>query len=83
MIIHNITNSLINFIPDLVISGINHGPNMGDDTIYSGTVAAAMEGYLLNIPSFAISILYLKPLKRINSNLALPLVNIFFTTFSF
>jgi 5'-nucleotidase len=38
-----------------VISGINDGANMGDDTIYSGTVAAAMEGYLLGIPSFAIS----------------------------
>ena len=53
--VHIALTGLINFIPDLVISGINHGPNMGDDTIYSGTVAAAMEGYLLNIPSFAIS----------------------------
>lgn len=41
--------------PDLVISGINDGANMGDDTIYSGTVAAAMEGYLLSIPSIAVS----------------------------
>ncbi len=41
--------------PDMVISGINDGANMGDDTIYSGTVAAAMEGYLLGIPSFAFS----------------------------
>ena len=39
----------------MVISGINDGANMGDDTIYSGTVAAAMEGYLLDIPSFAVS----------------------------
>ena len=38
-----------------MISGINDGANMGDDTIYSGTVAAAMEGYLLGIPSFAVS----------------------------
>jgi 5'-nucleotidase len=53
--VHIALTGLINFIPDLVISGINHGPNMGDDIIYSGTVAAAMEGYLLNIPSFAIS----------------------------
>ena len=53
--VHVALTGLINFVPDLVISGINHGPNMGDDTIYSGTVAAAMEGYLLNIPSFAIS----------------------------
>jgi 5'-nucleotidase len=42
-------------LPDMVISGINDGANMGDDTIYSGTVAAAMEGYLLGIPSIAIS----------------------------
>jgi len=53
--VHIALTGLINFIPDLVVSGINHGPNMGDDTIYSGTVAAAMEGYLLNIPSFAVS----------------------------
>jgi 5'-nucleotidase len=53
--IHIALTGLIDFIPDLVVSGINHGPNMGDDTIYSGTVAAAMEGYLLNIPSFAVS----------------------------
>lgn len=42
--------------PDLVISGINDGPNMGDDTIYSGTVAAAMEGYLLGVPAVAFSL---------------------------
>jgi 5'-nucleotidase len=46
---------LIDQLPDMVISGINDGANMGDDTIYSGTVAAAMEGYLLGIPSFAVS----------------------------
>ena len=53
--VHIALTGLINFTPDLIVSGINHGPNMGDDTIYSGTVAAAMEGYLLNIPSFAVS----------------------------
>lgn len=42
--------------PDLVVSGINHGPNMGNDTSYSGTVAAAIEGTLLGIPSVAISL---------------------------
>jgi 5'-nucleotidase len=42
--------------PDLVVSGINHGPNMGDDTIYSGTVAAAMEGYLFGVPAIAFSL---------------------------
>ena len=43
-------------LPDMVVSGINHGANMGDDTIYSGTVAAATEGFLLGIPSIAISL---------------------------
>ena len=42
--------------PDLVVSGINDGANMGDDTIYSGTVAAAMEGYLLGVPAIAFSL---------------------------
>jgi len=41
--------------PDILISGINHGPNLGDDVSYSGTVAAAMEGTILNIPSIAVS----------------------------
>jgi 5'-nucleotidase len=42
--------------PDLLVSGINHGPNLGDDVTYSGTVAAAFEGTLLGIPSIAISV---------------------------
>jgi 5'-nucleotidase len=42
--------------PDILVSGINHGPNMGDDITYSGTVAAAMEGTILDIPSIAISL---------------------------
>ena len=42
--------------PDLVLSGINNGANMGDDTLYSGTVAAATEGYLFGIPSIAFSL---------------------------
>jgi len=42
--------------PDLVVSGVNQGPNMGEDVIYSGTVAAAMEGALLGIPSMAVSL---------------------------
>ena len=41
--------------PDLVVSGINNGANMGDDTLYSGTVATAMEGYLFGIPAVAFS----------------------------
>jgi 5'/3'-nucleotidase len=42
--------------PDLVVSGINEGPNMGEDVIYSGTVAAAMEGAILGCPSMAVSL---------------------------
>ena len=53
--VHVALTGLMEEMPDLVISGINDGANMGDDTIYSGTVAAAMEGYLLNIPSIALS----------------------------
>jgi 5'-nucleotidase len=41
--------------PDFVLSGVNHGPNLGEDVLYSGTVAAAMEATLLGIPSVAIS----------------------------
>ena len=41
--------------PDLIVSGINDGANMGDDTIYSGTVAAAIEGHLFGVPGFAFS----------------------------
>ncbi len=53
--VHIALTGLMETLPDMVISGINDGANMGDDTIYSGTVAAAMEGYLLGIPSIAIS----------------------------
>jgi 5'-nucleotidase len=42
--------------PDLIVSGINHGPNMGEDITYSGTVAAAIEGYILGISSMAVSL---------------------------
>jgi len=47
--------SILKRKPDILISGINHGPNLGDDVSYSGTVAAAMEGTILNIPSIAVS----------------------------
>ncbi|HEY3327821.1 MAG TPA: 5'/3'-nucleotidase SurE [Novimethylophilus sp.] len=53
--VHLAITGLLDFLPDMIISGINDGANMGDDTIYSGTVAAAMEGFLLGIPSLAIS----------------------------
>jgi len=54
--VHLAVTGLLEGLPDMVISGINLGANMGDDTIYSGTVAAATEGYLLGIPSIAISL---------------------------
>ena len=54
--VHLAVTGLLDRLPDIVISGINLGANMGDDTIYSGTVAAATEGYLLGIPSIAISL---------------------------
>ncbi len=47
--------------PDLVASGINRGANLGDDITYSGTVSAAIEGTILNVPSFAISLVGDKP----------------------
>ena len=46
---------LIEFKPDLIVSGINHGSNLGDDITYSGTVAAALEGIVLGIPAIAVS----------------------------
>jgi 5'/3'-nucleotidase len=54
--VHLAVTGLLDQLPDMVISGINLGANMGDDTIYSGTVAAAVEGYLLGIPSLAVSL---------------------------
>jgi 5'-nucleotidase len=54
--VHLAVTGLIDFVPDMIVSGINDGANMGDDTIYSGTVAAATEGFLLGIPSLAISL---------------------------
>lgn len=53
--VHIALTGLLGYRPDLVVSGINNGANMGDDTIYSGTVGAAMEGYLFGIPSIAFS----------------------------
>ncbi|MFZ1365758.1 5'/3'-nucleotidase SurE [Brachymonas denitrificans] len=53
--VHIALTGLLDNPPDLVVSGINNGANMGDDTIYSGTVGAAMEGYLFGIPAIAFS----------------------------
>jgi 5'-nucleotidase len=54
--VHMAVTGLLDFEPDIVVSGINSGSNMGDDTLYSGTVAAATEGYLLGLPSMAVSL---------------------------
>ena len=54
--VHIAVTGMLEQRPDLVVSGINDGANMGDDTIYSGTVAAAMEGFLLGIPAIAFSL---------------------------
>jgi len=54
--VHIAVTGLLDFTPDIIVSGINLGANMGDDTIYSGTVAAATEGYLFGIPSIAVSL---------------------------
>jgi 5'-nucleotidase len=54
--VHLAVTGLLDFTPDVIVSGVNLGANMGDDTIYSGTVAAAVEGYLLGIPSVAVSL---------------------------
>ena len=54
--VHLAVTGMLDVLPDMVVSGINLGANMGDDTIYSGTVAAATEGYLLGVPSIAVSL---------------------------
>ncbi|MBL0355265.1 MAG: 5'/3'-nucleotidase SurE [Candidatus Dechloromonas phosphoritropha] len=54
--VHLAVSGMLDYMPDIIVSGINHGANMGDDTIYSGTVAAATEGFLLGIPSIALSL---------------------------
>ena len=53
--VHIAMTGLLPWKPDLVVSGINQGQNMGDDTLYSGTIAAATEGYLFGVSSFAFS----------------------------
>lgn len=54
--VHLAITGLLSEEPDLVVAGINHGPNLGDDVIYSGTVAAATEGRFLGLPALAVSI---------------------------
>lgn len=59
--VHLAVTGMLDFVPDMVVSGINHGANMGDDTLYSGTVAAATEGYLLGVPALAVSLVSRTP----------------------
>lgn len=54
--VHVAITGLLDSEPDIVIAGINHGPNLGDDVLYSGTVAAATEGRFLGLPAIAVSI---------------------------
>ncbi|ARO87090.1 5'/3'-nucleotidase SurE [Nitrosospira lacus] len=54
--VHLAVTGMLDTLPDMVVSGINDGANMGDDTVYSGTVAAATEGFLLGVPSLAVSL---------------------------
>lgn len=54
--VHLALSGLLDAQPDMVVSGINAGPNLGDDVLYSGTVAAAMEGRYLGLPAIAVSL---------------------------
>ena len=54
--VHLAVTGMLDYLPDMIVSGINDGANMGDDTIYSGSVAAATEGFLFGIPSIAVSL---------------------------
>ncbi|MGB5492800.1 MAG: 5'/3'-nucleotidase SurE [Woeseiaceae bacterium] len=54
--VHLALTGFLDHEPDLVVSGINHGANLGDDVIYSGTVAAALEGRFLGLPTIAVSL---------------------------
>jgi 5'-nucleotidase len=54
--VHLAISQLLDFTPDLVVAGINHGANLGDDVLYSGTIAAATEGRHLGLPAIAVSL---------------------------
>lgn len=56
-------NEILRDLPDLIVSGINKGPNLGDDVHYSGTVSAAVEGGILGVPSIAVSVVGRNNLK--------------------
>jgi 5'-nucleotidase len=54
--VHLAITGLLDYEPDMVVAGINHGSNLGDDVLYSGTVAAAIEGRFLGLPAIAVSL---------------------------
>ena len=59
--VHLALTGYLDSLPDMVISGINHGANMGEDVLYSGTVAAAFEGHNLGLPAIAVSVAAQQP----------------------
>jgi 5'-nucleotidase len=65
--VHLALTGLLEDEPDLVVSGINHGANLGDDVIYSGTVAAAMEGRFLGLPTIAVSLVGAERLRHFDT----------------
>ncbi|MEE4185280.1 MAG: 5'/3'-nucleotidase SurE [Gammaproteobacteria bacterium] len=60
--VHMAITGFLDYEPDMVVSGINHGANLGDDVLYSGTVAAAIEGRFLGLPAIAVSLVGEDPL---------------------
>ena len=63
--VHLALTGLFDNDPDMVVAGINHGANLGDDTLYSGTVAAAAEGRFLGLPAIAVSLVVTNPVISI------------------
>tara|TARA_Y100000590_G_scaffold423239_1_gene528900 strand:+ start:84135 stop:84887 length:753 start_codon:yes stop_codon:yes gene_type:complete len=77
--VHIVTRGILKKLPDIVFSGINFGENMGDDVIYSGTVAAALEGRFCNYASVAVSIASKNPKYLSDITLKItPILNLFF-----
>ncbi len=65
--VHLAVTGLLDYEPDIVLSGVNAGANMGDDTLYSGTVAAAMEGRFLGLPAIAVSLVGKYPYQHFST----------------
>ncbi len=65
--VHLAVTGLLDYEPDIVLSGVNAGSNMGDDTLYSGTVAAAMEGRFLGLPAIAVSLVGKHPYQHFDT----------------